>query len=208
MCELCIFLGNIAVIITAKACGQEGGAGGHMRSPLRHMRWSHHDHEGIRGLYHSRLTLKGQNLHEPWLDKVHQERKRHNAERRGQFSGFTTDDLDEGIEEHACAYAVGDAVREGHSHNGGQGRKTLLEITKRDLAHDATHEIADDYERASRGLRWHDSRQGTEKQCQKEPACRDQGGETSAPTDGDTCRTPNIGGGGTGSSHTSKDSPQ
>jgi hypothetical protein len=30
--------------------------------------------------YHSRLTLKGQNLHEPGLDKVHQKRQRHDAE--------------------------------------------------------------------------------------------------------------------------------
>src|SRR5439155_12721222 len=34
MREFCVFLGDIAVIIAAKACGQKGGAGCHIRSPL------------------------------------------------------------------------------------------------------------------------------------------------------------------------------
>src|SRR5262249_19794321 len=130
------------------------------------------------------------------------------VERRGQFMGFATDYLDEGIEEHARAYAVGDAVREGHCHNRGQGRKTLFEIVKRDLAHDTTHEIADDNERSSSGLRWHNGCQGTAKQRQKESTGCDQGGEAGTPTDSDPCGALNIGGSRAGGSHTSKESAQ
>ena len=98
--------------------------------------------------------------------------------------------------------------RKRHRYHGGQGRKALLEIAKRNLAHDAAHQIADNYERSGRGLRWHNSRQRTEKQRQKEPACRYEGSEAGAPTDGDTCGALNVGGGRAGGSHTSKDSPQ
>jgi hypothetical protein len=42
-----------------------------------------------KGACHSISTLKGQHLHQPWLDKVHQECEHHDAERRGQFTGLT-----------------------------------------------------------------------------------------------------------------------
>ena len=62
-------------MIATKACSQKGCAGCHMNLLYVICGRVTTTTRGYEVAYHSRLTLKGQHLHEPRLAKIHQERE-------------------------------------------------------------------------------------------------------------------------------------